>query len=99
MKINKDELVKIIKEEIQEAFRMEQDFRKGMPVTWNTLEKVTRVTASGREKVDYERVTNSGIIVSLNVAPPGHNEPGTAMVQVEGERIPVEVDLTELTSV
>lgn len=98
MKINKDELVKIIKEEIQEAFRMEQDFRKGMPVTWNTLEKVTRVTASGREKVDYERVTNTGIIVGMNVAPPGHNEPGTAMVKVEGERIPVEVDLTELTS-
>ncbi len=98
MKITKSVLRSIIKEEIQEAFRMEKDFKKGMPVTWNTLEKVTKTTASGREKVDYERVTNSGIIVGLNVAPPGHNEPGTAMVKVEGERLPVEVELTELTS-
>jgi hypothetical protein len=98
MKITKSVLRSIIKEEIQEAFRMEKDFKKGMPVTWNTLEKVTKKTASGREKVDYERVTNSGVIVGLNVAPPGHNEPGTAMVKVEGERLPVEVELTELTS-
>jgi len=99
MKITKTLLRTLIKEEIQEAFRMEKDFRKGMPVSWNTLEKVVRTTASGREKVDYERVTNTGIIVGLNVAPPGHNEPGTAMVKVEGERIPVEVDLTELSPV
>ena len=98
MKITKSVLRSIIKEDIQEAFRMEKDFKKGMPVTWNTLEKVTKTTASGREKVDYERVTNSGIIVGLNVAPPGHNEPGTAMVKVEGERLPVEVELTELNS-
>ncbi len=99
MKITKTLLRTLIKEEIQEAFRMEKDFRKDMPVSWNTLEKVVRTTASGREKVDYERVTNTGIIVGLNVAPPGHNEPGTAMVKVEGERIPVEVDLTELSPV
>ena len=98
MKITKELLRSIIKEEIQEAFRMEKDFKKGMPVTWNSLKKVVKTTASGREKVDYERVTNSGVIVGLNVAPPGHNEPGTAMVQVKGERRPVEVDLTELTS-
>ena len=67
---------------------MEKDFRKGMPVSWNTLEKVVRTTASGREKVDYERVTNMGVIVGLNVAPPGHNEPGTAMVKVEGRKNP-----------
>ena len=39
---------------ISEAFRMER-ISKGMPVTWNTLEKVVKKTASGREKVDYER--------------------------------------------
>jgi hypothetical protein len=98
MKITKSVLRSIIKEEIQEAFRMEKDFKEGMPVTWNTLEKVVKKTASGREKVDFERVANSGVIVSLNTAPPGHNEPGTAMVKVDGERLPVEVEITELTS-
>jgi hypothetical protein len=98
MKITKEELRQIIKEEIQEAFRMEKDFKKGMPVTWSTLNKVVKTTASGRKKVDYERVSNNGVIVGLNVAPAGHNEPGTAMVKVDGERLPVEVDLTELTS-
>ena len=42
MKITKELLRSIIKEEIQEAFRMEKDFKKGMPVTWNSLKKVVK---------------------------------------------------------
>ena len=64
---------------ISESFRMEKDFKKGMPVTWNTLEKVVKKTASGREKVDYERVANKGYIMDLVRAPAGHHEPGLAV--------------------
>ena len=59
MKITKELLQQVVTEtlkrtgHISEAFRMEKDFKKGMPVTWNTLEKVVKKTASGRQKVDY----------------------------------------------
>ena len=51
---------------ITETFAMEKDFKKGMPVSWNTLEKVIKKTASGREKVDYKRVANNGYIMDWN---------------------------------
>tara|TARA_R110002020_G_scaffold430782_1_gene640491 strand:+ start:1330 stop:1563 length:234 start_codon:yes stop_codon:yes gene_type:complete len=75
---------------------MEKDFKKGMPVSWNTLEKVVKKTASGREKVDYERVSNEGYIMDMITAPSGHNEPGLAVVKdLDGNSH--EVALTELT--
>ena len=81
---------------IDESFRMEKDFKKGMPVSWNTLEKVVKKTASGREKVDYERVSNEGYIMDMITAPSGHNEPGLAVVKdLDGKSH--EVALTELT--
>jgi hypothetical protein len=102
MKITKELLKQVVTEtlkrtgHITEAFRMEKDFKKGMPVSWNTLEKVVKKTASGREKVDYERVSNEGYIMDMITAPSGHNEPGLAVVKdLDGKSH--EVALTELT--
>ena len=95
MKLTKTLLRTIIKEELQEAFGMEQDFKPGMKVNWNSLEKVIKKTASGREKVDYVRMPMEGEIVSVEMDRYSA-EPGFAMVAVEGERKPVMVDLTEL---
>ena len=49
MKITKSLLRTIIKEEIEEAFRLESDFSVGDVVKWSTLEKVMKTTASGRQ--------------------------------------------------
>ena len=102
MKITKEIIRTIVTEtlkrtkRIDESFRMEKDFKKGMPVSWNTLEKVVKKTASGREKVDYERVANEGYIMDMITAPSGHNEPGLAVVKdLDGKSH--EVALTELT--
>jgi hypothetical protein len=102
MKITEELLRRVITEtlmktgHISEAFRMEKDFKKGMPVSWNTLEKVVKKTASGREKVDYERKQNKGYIMDLIRAPRGSVEPGLAVVQdLDGNS--QEIALTELT--
>tara|TARA_R100000664_G_C2737257_1_gene126464 strand:+ start:263 stop:559 length:297 start_codon:yes stop_codon:yes gene_type:complete len=95
MKITKEVIVEMIKEQLQEAFGMEQDFKPGMKVNWNSLEKITKMTASGREKVDYVRMPMEGKIVSVEMDRYSA-EPGFAMVAVEGEREPVMVALTEL---
>tara|TARA_R100000995_G_C3484256_1_gene126174 strand:- start:2888 stop:4057 length:1170 start_codon:yes stop_codon:yes gene_type:complete len=83
---------------IQESFRMEKDFKKGMPVTWNTLEKVVKKTASGREKVDYERVSNKGYIMDDTTyrAKPGSAEPGLVIIKdLDGNSHTIAI--TELT--
>ena len=104
MNITEELLRKVVAEsikrtkELREAFRMEKDFKKGMPVTWNTLEKVTKKTASGREKVDYERKQNKGYVMDLIRAPRGSVEPGLAVVQ-ELDCNSQEIALTELTPV
>ena len=102
MKITEELLKHVVTEtlkrtgHITEAYAMEKDFKKGMPVSWNTLEKVVKTTASGREKVDYERVSNEGYIMDMITAPSGHNEPGLAVVKdLDGKSH--EVALTELT--
>ncbi len=95
MKITKEVIVEMIKEQLQEAFGMEQDFKPGMKVNWNSLEKITKKTASGREKVDYVRMPMEGEIVKVEMDRYSA-EPGFAMVAVEGEREPVMVALTEL---
>ena len=96
MKITKTLLRKIIKEQIEEAFGMEQDFKPGMPVQWSELKKVFKKTASGREKVDYERVPMTGVIMKVEMDR-FSTEPGFAVVDVDGQDTPAEVDLTELT--
>ena len=95
MKITKDLLRKIIKEEILKEYGMEQDFKPGMRVSWNTLEKVIKKTASGREKVDYVRMPMEGEIVSVEMDRYSA-EPGFAMVSTEGKREPVMMPLTDL---
>ena len=104
MKITKELIRKVVTEtlkrtgRITESFRMEKDFKKGMPVTWNTLEKVVKKTASGREKVDYDRKQNKGYIMDLVRAPRGSVEPGLAIVK-DLEGTSQEIALTELTPV
>ena len=62
MKITKNMLREIIKEEILKEIELEQDFKKGMRVTFNKLEKVVKTTASGKQKVDYVRMPMQGVI-------------------------------------
>ena len=95
MKLTKEVIVEMIKEQLQEAFGMEQDFKPGMMVTWNELKKIVKTTASGKEKVDYVRMPMMGEIVSVEMDRYSA-EPGFAMVAVEGEPKPVMVALTEL---
>ena len=83
---------------VRESFRMEKDFKKGMPVTWNTLEKVVKKTASGREKVDYERKQNKGYIMDDTTyrAKPGSAEPGLVVIKdLDGNSHTIAI--TELT--
>ena len=100
MKITEELLRKVVTEtlmktgHISEAFRMEKDFKKGMPVSWNTLEKVVKKTASGREKVDYERRQNKGYIMDLIRSPRGSVD-GLAVQDLDGNS--QEIALTELT--
>ena len=51
MKITKDTLRTMIKEQLTEAFRMEADFQPGTMVNWNVLAKVVKTTSSGRQKL------------------------------------------------
>ena len=95
MKITKAELLDMIKEEILKEYGMEQDFKPGMMVAWNSLEKVVKKTASGKEKVDYVRMPMEGKIISVEMDRYSA-EPGFAMVAVEGSREPVMVALTDL---
>ena len=95
MKITKTLLRTIIKEEILKEYGMEQDFQPGMRVNWNTLEKIIKKTASGREKVDYVRMPMEGEIISVEMDRYSA-EPGFAMVAIDGEREPVMVALTDL---
>ena len=95
MKITKTLLRKIIKEEILKEYGMEQDFKPGVRVSWNTLEKVIKKTASGREKVDYVRMPMEGEIVNVEMDRYS-SEPGFAMVAIKGKREPVMVALTDL---
>ena len=106
MKITEEILRTIVTEtlkrnrRIDEAYRMEKDFKKGMPVSWNTLEKVIKKTASGREKVDYERVSNEGYIMDDTTyrAKPGSAEPGLVIIKdLDGKSHTVAI--TELTPV
>ena len=95
MKITKTLLRTLIKEEILKEYGMEQDFKPGMKVSWNSLEKITKKTASGREKVDYVRMPMEGEIVKVEMDRYSA-EPGFAMVAIDGEREPIMVALKDL---
>tara|TARA_R110000851_G_C12779332_1_gene535130 strand:+ start:49 stop:342 length:294 start_codon:yes stop_codon:yes gene_type:complete len=96
MKITKDLLRTLISEQIQEAFRMEKDFQPGVEVTWNSLEKVEKTTASGRTKVDYERKAMSGTVEELMRS--GGKEGGLAVVR-DKDGNSHEVEVSELSAV
>ena len=95
-KITKQLLRKIIKEEILKEYRMEQDFKPGKRVEWSELKKIVKTTPSGRQKVDYERMPMSGVIMKVEMDR-FSTEPGYAVVDVDGTDAPAEVDLSELT--
>ena len=95
MKITKELLREMIKEELLKEYGMEQDFKPGMMVTWSELKKIVKTTASGKEKVDYVRMPMAGKIAKVEMDRYSA-EPGFAMVAVEGEPKPVMVALTEL---
>ena len=96
MKITKDLLRTLISEQIQEAFRMEKDFQPGVEVTWNSLEKVEKTTASDRTKIDYERKAMSGTVEELMRS--GGKEGGLAIVR-DKDGNSHEVEVSELTAV
>ncbi len=95
MKITKGLLRKIIKETINEqGFRMEADFKPGSMVNWNVLAKVMRTTASGKEKVDYERMTMTGAV--KEVLHSGGAVGGVAIV-VDPDGNSHEIEISELS--
>ncbi len=94
MKITKDLIRSIIKEELQESFRLEKDFQPGSQVNWNVLAKVMKTTASGRQKVDYERMMMSGEVVELLTSPGAAM--GVAIIR-DPDGNSHEVELSELT--
>ena len=91
MKLTEELLRKVVTEtlmktgHISESFRMQKDFKKGMRVSWNTLEKVIKVTPGGRKKVDYDRVSHEGEIIDdcSFVADRASCEPGYMVIRGE----------------
>jgi len=96
MKLTKNLLRSLIKEQIEEAFRMEKDFKPGVEVTWNSLEKVEKTTSSGRTKIDYERKQMSGTVEELLRS--GGAVGGAAIIR-DKEGNSHEVEVSELTAV
>ena len=94
MKITKEELRKIVKEELNEAFRMEADFQPGTMVNWNILAKVVKTTSSGRQKVDYDRMTMTGAVKELLRS--GSDVGGVAIV-IDPDGTSHEVEVSELS--
>lgn len=96
MKITKNMLREIIKEEILKEIELEQDFKKGMRVTFNKLEKVVKTTASGKQKVDYVRMPMEGVITKEPDIDRFSAEPGFATVAVDGEPEEITIRIAEL---
>ena len=96
MKITKNMLREIIKEEILKEIELDQDFKKGMRVTFNKLEKVVKTTASGKQKVDYVRMPMEGVITKEPDIDRFSAEPGFATVAVDGEPEEITIRIAEL---
>lgn len=96
MKITKNMLRELIKEEILKEIELEQDFKKGMRVTFNKLEKVVKTTASGKQKVDYVRMPMEGVITKEPDIDRFSAEPGFATVAVDGEPEEITIRIAEL---
>ena len=96
MKITKELLIEMIKEELLKEIELEQDFKKGMRVTFNKLEKVVKTTASGKQKVDYVRMPMQGVITKEPDIDRFSAEPGFATVAVDGEPEEITIRIAEL---
>ena len=96
MKITKNMLREIIKEELLKEIELEQDFKKGMRVTFNKLEKIVKTTASGKQKVDYVRMPMQGVITKDPDIDRFSAEPGFATVAVDGEPEEITIRIAEL---
>ncbi len=97
MKITKTLLRTLIKEAINEqGFRMETDFQPGQMVNWNVLARVIKTTASGRQKVDYERMMMTGEVAEF--LPSGSDVGGVAIV-MDPDGNSHEIEISELTLV
>jgi len=94
MKITKTLLRTLIKEELEEAFRMETDFQPEQVVNWNVLAKVIKTTASGRQKVDYERMTMTGEIVKCHRS---NCAVGGVAIVMDPDGNSHEIEISELT--
>jgi len=94
MKITKEELRKIIKEELNEAFRLEADFTPGTMVNWNVLAKVVKTTSSGRQKVDYDRMTMTGAVQELITS---GGDVGGIVIVLDPDGNTHEVEISELS--
>ena len=106
MKLTKSLLKTIVTEtlirtgRIDESFRMQKDFKKGMRVSWNTLEKIIKVKPGGKQKIDYERVSHEGEITDdcSFVADRASCEPGYMVIEGEDGNS-YTVAISELTPV
>lgn len=91
MKITKSQLRKIVKEELKilnEGSMMRPRARDmfGKTVHWRDLIKFRKVTKTGREKVDFKRVVNFGVIEGPSEdypdgGLPGYRETGEALLR------------------
>ena len=102
MKITKELIRKVIAEslentkDIREAFRMEADFKPGTMVNWNVLAKVVKTTSSGRQKVDYDRMTMTGAVQEL-IRAPGASAVGGVAIILDPDGNSHEVEISELS--
>ena len=94
MKITKEELRQIIRKELNEAFRMEADFAPGTMVNWNVLAKVVKTTSSGRQKVDYDRMTMTGAVQELITS---GGDVGGIVIVLDPDGNTHEVEISELS--
>ena len=74
---------------------MEKDFQPGVEVTWNSLDKVEKTTASGKTKIDYERKQLKGTVKELISS--GGKESGVAIV-MDPDGNSHEVEVSELSA-
>jgi hypothetical protein len=106
MKITKNQLQKMIKEELNEAIAFQSDFKVGMTVYWDALVSTERTVPStkpggkDRIKLDIERVTVTGVI---DTPRPGERNPmlstrgdGGIAIMRDPSGATHEVDISEL---
>lgn len=87
-------LARLKSKNLTEAFRLESDFKPGARVTWNTIEKVVKTTASGNKKADHERVAHVGEVKELI---PGAGKKAGIAVVLDTDGNTHELETSELT--